>query len=247
MHRFALPWRGVAGCFVAGGALLLILMSLNGCTTVSGSSAATLVRVIDASQNAPALDAYVATVPIALNFVGPSVSNYAFLGPGTATVDVDTNSPHAVVQQLSGDFTAGAQHSIYITDQGTTYTATLLTDQSAAAPGGDVSFRFLQQANSTGAVDIYLVPSGSTLAATKPILSALAAGSVSSYLDVAANTYEIAVAPAGTTITTTSTNTNVYTSTATAFASGQVSTILIVDQQLVTAPPVTILVANDVD
>jgi hypothetical protein len=238
---------GIGRRIAAAGTLLFAFAGLNGCTTVAGSSAATLVRVIDTSQNAPALDAYVATVPIAYNFVGASVTNYAFLGPGTATVDIDTHSPHAIVDQLSGKFLAGAQHSIYITDQGSTYTAALLTDQNTPAPNGDVSFRFLQQANATGAVDVYLVPNGSTIADAKPVYSALAAGTVTAYIDVPADTYEIAIAPAGTVISTTSKNLTVYTSTSTTFTTGQVRTVLILDAQLVATPPVTILVASDVD
>ncbi|HTB96865.1 MAG TPA: DUF4397 domain-containing protein [Terracidiphilus sp.] len=247
MHRLTNPLRCLTGTALAAGALSLGSACLNGCTTVAGSSPATLVRVIDASKNAPAMDAYVATVPIALNFVSPSVSNYAFLGPGAATVNLDPHNSKTPLKQLSGTFAAASQYSIYVTDQGTTYNAALLTDQSSAAPSGDVSFRFLQQANVTGAVDVYLIPNGSTIADAKPLLAAVAPGTVTPYINVTADTYVIAVAPAGTAVTTTTTTTTspIYMSAATQFSSGQVSTVLILDEQLLNSPPVTILLAND--
>lgn len=221
-------------------ALPLVLAYISGCTSVAGSSPSTLVRVIDASTNAPPLDAYVSAVPIVDNIVGPSISNYAFLGPGVATVTLDAHGTHSVLAQMNGTFTAGEQHSIYITDQGSTFTTQLLTDQSSPAPPGFVSFRFVQQATTTGAVDVYLLPNGTAIADAKPLISSLAPGTITPYTTLPAGTYQLAVATAGTTK-------GAYTGVATAFTGGQVRTFLIVDQQLLSTPPVNVLVANDVN
>jgi Domain of unknown function (DUF4397) len=222
------------------GVLVLILASLNGCTNVAGTSPSTLVRVIDASNNAPALDAYVSSVPIADNIVGPSISNYAFLGPGAATVKLDAHGTNTVLAQVNGTFAAGAAHSIYLTDQRSTFTADLLTDQSAPAPVGFVSFRFVQQATATGPVDVYLLPDSTAIADAKPLLSSLAPDTVTPYMNIPAGTYQLAIASAGTTK-------GAYTGTSTAFIGGQVRTVLIMDQHLLTTPPVSVLVADDVN
>lgn len=240
MNVGRLPIRRFAGCLYFGGALLLVLTALDGCTTVAGSGPVTLVRVIDASSNAPPLDAYVATIPIAYNFVGPSISNYASMGPGPATITLDAHGTHTVLATLHGTFSASQQHSIYVTDLGTTFTANLLTDQNTSAPGGDISFRFLQQANATGPVDVYVIPNGTAITDAKPLIAALAPGSITTYMNVAAGTYSIVILPAGST-------TGGYTSAATVFTGGQVRTFLIVDQQLLNSPPVNVLVADDVD
>jgi len=218
----------------------LLLAALGGCTSVAGSSPVTLLRVIDASTNAPALDAYAGTDPIALNFVGPSVSNYAILGPGAATIRLDTQGTHTALAELSGTLLASEEHTIYITDQGTSFQANLLSDQSAAAPAGFVSFRFLQQANATGAVDIYLLPDGAEIADAKPLIASVTPGTNTGYINLPAGTYEIAIAAAGTTK-------GAYTSSSTAFTSGQARTVLIVDQKLLSSPPVNVLIADDAD
>jgi len=239
MNTGPFPSRRLAACLIAAGALSLALAVLNGCTTIAGTSSATLVRVIDASQNAPALDAYFGTVPIAFNFVAPSVTNYAVLGAGQATVRVYAHGSTTAAAQLTGMFSAGEQHTVFVTDEGSVYQTSLLTDQSTPAPGGDISFRFLQQANATGPVDIYLLPGGTTIADAKPVLSALAPGAITPYINVAADTYQIVVAPTGTT-------TGAYKGTAVQYVGGQVRTVLIVDQQLLNSPPVNVLVADDV-
>ncbi len=238
MKRYMVPFRGLARTLCALGAILLLATMLNGCTTVTGSSPVTLVRVIDASSNAPALDAYVGTIPIAMNIVGPNISNYAYVGLGSATIRLDEQGKKNVLAELSGTLAAGEEHTVYITDKGSTFVATLLTDQSVSAPSGTVSLRFLQQANQTGPVDIYMLPDGADIADAKPLVSALAPGDKTVYLSIPAGTYVLAVAAAGTTK-------GAFTSTSTVFTGGQVRTMLIVDQKLLNTPPVNVLIAND--
>ena len=91
------------------------------------------MRVLDASYNAPALDACVSARPIALNVVGPSVTTYAYAGPGAVTVRLDAQGATNVLQSLTGMLMANTQYSIFVTGMGKNFTATLLTDQSTAA------------------------------------------------------------------------------------------------------------------
>src|SRR5271154_2711397 len=95
-------------CFVSRlpvfGLVSLTLLALSGCTNVEGSKQVTLVRVIDASYNAQALDAYFASTPIAVNFIGPSIGTYAFLPPSQATVEIVPTGKHNALAQVSGLF-----------------------------------------------------------------------------------------------------------------------------------------------
>lgn len=228
----------IAGLFCALASLAAL--SLCGCTAVAGTGPTTLIRVIDAAYSSQALDAYVSTTPIAVNFAGPSISSYAFLPPGAATITIKPTGKSTVLTQLSGTLLAGEQHTVYITGKGASLQASLLTDQNTSAPAGSFAVRFLQAAVSTGAVDIYFVPDGTKIADANPVFSGLAAGSVTAYTNIPSGTYDLIVLPAGTTK-------NAYTSTATTFSAGQVRTMLIVDQQLLNNPPVNVLVANDVN
>jgi hypothetical protein len=230
------------------GALVMASAIVDGCTSVAGSTPASLVRVLDASYNAPALDAYVLAAPIAVNVIGPSVSNYAYAGQGAVTIKLDATGTTNVIDALTGTFAANSQYSIFVADEGKSYTATLLADQSAPAPTGDVAFRFLQQAHTTGNVNVYIIPDGTEISTAKPLFTALAPGAVTKYVDLPAADYDIAIVPTTTVIGKLGvTPTTVYIGSGTTYAGGQVRTVLILDSQLLNAPPATVLIANDVN
>jgi hypothetical protein len=182
----------------------------------------------------------IATTPIATNIGAATFTNYAFLPPENATAYVYPAGTTKAGTQVSGQFLVSEQHSIFITDSGKGYTASILTDQPAAAPAGYFSIRFLQQALKAGAVDIYLVPDGSVLADSKPLYTAVAPQAVEGYTNILAGSYTIVVTPTGVTKTPSA-------STPIQFMAGQVRTALIMDAQLTTNPPVTVTVGEDVN
>lgn len=213
---------------------------MTGCQNVQGSSPQTMVRVIDASYNAPAIDVKVGTTPIATNIAAQTITNYAFLPPQNGTVYIYPTQTTKASASTPGQFLASEQHSLFLTDSGAGYTAAILTDQVTAPPAGYFSVRFLQQALLEGAVDVYLVPSTSTLSGSKPLLSNVAAQTISGYINVPAGTYTVVVTPTGVV-------TRSYSSASITFAAGQVRTMVIMDAQLTTNPPVTVVIGNDLN
>lgn len=213
---------------------------LTGCQSVQGSSPVTMVRVIDASYNAPALNVNVGQTAIAAEIAGQTITNYAFLSPGASTAYVYPAGTKAPSASTTGDFLASQEHSVYLTDSGAGYTATILTDQDTAPPAGNISARFLQQAIATGAVDVYFVPSGDTLSDARPVLSNLTVGSITGYINIPAGTYSVVITPTG--VATAS-----YTGTSLQFTAGQVRTVLIMDAQLTTNPPVNVVIGDDLN
>lgn len=230
-------WRAAAG------SVGLAVLWLSGCQNIQNSSTPqTMVRAIDASYNAPPVDVKIGTTPIAVNIGAATFTNYAFLPPENATAYVYATKTTTATAAVPGAFLVGQQHSVFITDTSGGYQATLLLDQADNPPAGYVSLRFLQQAVRTGAVDVDLIPSNGTLAGTKPLLSDVASGTVSAYVNVQAGSYTLAIAPAGDTNAK-----DVYTSQVLQFTGGQVRTVLIMDAQLTTSPPVTITIGNDLN
>lgn len=221
-------------------ALPLLASVLSGCQNVQGTSSQTLVRVIDASYNAPAVDVKVGPTAIATNIAAQTITNYAFLPPQNGTAYIYPTKTTRATATAQGNFQAGQQHSVFLTDSGASYTATILTDQVTAPPAGYFSVRVLQQALTTGPVDVYLVPGTSTLAGSKPLLSDVAAGAMAGYVNITAGTYTVVVTPAGV-------KTTPYTSASLTFSAGQVRTLLIMDAQLTTNPPVTVVIGNDLN
>jgi hypothetical protein len=222
--------------------VLLLTAALCGCQSVEGSSPSqTEVRVIDASYNAPSVDVNVGTTPIATNIGAATFTNYAFLPPENTTAYVFPTGSSKATASASGEFEVAQAHSVFITDTTNgSYSASILLDQAVAAPAGYFSIRFLQQALEAGAVDIYLVPSGSTLADSKPLFGDVAPQSAAGYANVMAGSYTIVITPAGSTKTP-------YSSSQITFVGGQVRTVLIMDAQLTTNPPVTVTIGNDLN
>jgi hypothetical protein len=242
-HRPGRAFR-VPRLVAAAGLSIALALGLSSCTNVSGFTPTSLVRVVDASYIAPALNVYIEKTLFAGNIGQGYISNYGTVTPSLAAqIKVTQATGGATLVSAAATLNAGAQHSVFITDNGaspTAYTVTVLEDQQTPAAAGHSSFRFLNQAPRTGAVDVYMVPGSTTLANTIPLCTALPVGSTCGYASFAAQTVTMVITPAGTV-------TPKFTSTSLALAGGEVRTVVIVDSQLTNDPPVQIVIAKDVD
>lgn len=227
----------------AAGSLALAL-GLSACQNVAGFSQPSLVRVIDASFIAPAVNVLIEKTLFAGNIGEGYISNYGTINPSPAAqISVTAVTGGAPLVTSAATLNAGAQHSVFLTDNGaapTSYTVTVLEDQQIAAAAGHSAFRFLNQAPRTGAVDVYMVPGSTTLANTIPLCTALPVGATCGYISFASQAVTMVVTPTGTV-------TPKYTSTALGLVGGEVRTVVMVDSQLTNDPPVQVVIAKDVN
>lgn len=236
----------------ASTASLAAVFTLSACQSVAGFTPTALVRVIDASYIAPAANVYVQNKLFAGNIGQGYVGNYGTVTPSpSAAIKVTPASGSTPAVTAAATLDASTQHSIFITDNAasaTRYVVTVLADQSTPAPAGHSTFRFLNQAPRTGAVDVYMVPSDSTLADTTALCTDIAVGGTCGYISFTSQTMTMVILPAGTsTTTTTGTTITGYTSSPLALTGGEVRTVVIVDSQLTSNPPVQALIADDAD
>jgi hypothetical protein len=237
----------VRGLVVGSVASLAAALGLAGCQSVSGYTAVSEVRVIDASYNAPAINVYVEGKLIASNIGQGNISTYGGFGPtNNAAVKVTAVSSTAALVSTNTALKANLSQSILISDINAQFQATVLEDQSIPAPSGHSDFRILNQAPSTGPVDVYFLSGTSTTvyATAKPVITALAVGATSGYVAIPSSTLYMVIAPAGTVLSATAAT--IYTSAALPLVGGEVRTVLVVDPQLVTEP-VQVFIAKDVD
>jgi len=223
-------------------ALLPVLaVCLSGCENVQSSPQQSLVRFIDASYNAPAVDVTVAGTSIASNVGQGTVTGYALLAPSPqAKIVVSADGTTTPLVTSYGTLVVGHEHSVFLTDFNSTYKVVVLEDQGTPAPGGHSEIRFINEAPGTGAVDIYLVPGSSTLADAK-IIATVPIGGTAGYITFTSQTVSLVTVQAG--VVPTATNS---TTTPLPLTGGEVDTALIVDSQLTTTPPSVIIVADDV-
>jgi uncharacterized protein DUF4397 len=240
--RLTLPMLALLSTVSLAGSLLLA-----GCQTISGSSTVSLLRIIDASYNAPSLNFYVAGTLLAGNLGQGSITSYASLKPtSSAVVKVTATTSTTALVSSTTSLLANTSHSALISDINATYQVTVLEDQATSAPSGHSEFRLLNQAPSTGAVDVYFLSgtSDTVYETAKPVITGLAVGASSGYITIPSSTLYMVIAPTGTTLS--DDDSTIYTSAAFDLVGGEVRTVLIVDPLLVTEP-VQVYVADDVD
>lgn len=239
----------LTGSTLAGASVMCLGISLllAGCQSVTGYSAVSLVRVIDASYNAPAINVYVESSLVASNIGQGSITTYGGFGPSNnALVKVTAASNSKALVNSNATLLPNKSQSILVTDINAQYQVDVLEDQSTPAPSGHSDFRILNQAPSTGPIDVYFLAgtSATVYATAKPVITNLAVGATSGYVAIPSSTLYMVIAPAGTVLSTTSTT--IYSSAALPLVGGEVRTVLIVDPLLVTEP-VQVYMAKDVN
>lgn len=228
-------------------AVTSLLLSLPGCAMVAGpqdgSQGLSQVRIIDASPDSGGLDVYQGNGILAYNLGLGTITSYVQLTPGNYSVQVDSAGTRQQLATAAGTFAASAQYTVLIGNFSNQLSETILKDQSVAAPSGQVALRVLDQSTRAGAVDLYLVAGGSTIATAKPTLTNVSFGQNTGYFNVPSGTYTLIAVPTGTTPTT-STGTS-YTGAAVTYSGGSAKTLVLVDQQLTTTPGLQVILAND--
>lgn len=228
--------RLVSAC--AGSVALLLLA---GCQGVTGTSVTSQVRLLDASPDAPGLDAYQGSAILAYNLGLGTITSYVPVSPGTYNIAAHQAGTHSQLITAAGTFAAEAQYTVIIGNYSNALQELILKDQSTSSPTGQVNLRFVDQSLRAGALDLYLVPSGSTVVTQKPIVTDVTFNNNTGYLSVPAGTYTLVALPTG--AKPAAGGSTVYTGAAVAYMPGSASTIVFVDPvtetpgvQIVTAP-----------
>jgi hypothetical protein len=236
-------------------AFAALAVALTGCQGITGNQPYSQVRVIDASPDAPNLDIY-QNGTVGLYSIGfGTVSSYIATAPGAAVHAAYTAGTQQQLAQVRGTLSVGTDYTVLAGNVAANLQMTVLRDQSTAAPPGQVAMRFLGQATRTGAVDLYLVPSGSSLPGAVPIAAGIGFGGNTGYIDSPSGIYSIIAFPAG---AIPAVATPLYTGSQASYPGGSARTIVLIDQRVgqptldqsaqpPTAPALQIITADDFD
>jgi hypothetical protein len=237
-------------------ALAVLAAALTGCQGITGNQPYSQVRVIDASPDAPNLDIY-QNASVGLYNVGfGTVSSYVAIAPGATVHAAYTANTQQQLAQVRGTFSIGTDYTVLAGNVAANLQMTVLHDQSTPAPSGQVALRFLGQATRAGAVDLYLVPSGSSLTGIAAIASGIGFGGNTGYINAPSGTYSIVAFPAG---AVPSAATPLFTGSQALYPGGSARTIVLIDQrpqlqsieqpaqQPPAAPALQIITADDFD
>jgi hypothetical protein len=222
-----------------------------GCQNITGAMPVSQVRIVNASPDAPGLDIYQGaagqgSLALAYNLGFGTVTSYATISPGTSTIAAVTAGSKQQLTSARGNFAAAAEYTVLIGDVAGNLAETVLTDQSVPAPSGQISIRVLDQATRFGSgIDVYLVPSGSTVANVSPILVNPVFGTNGGYMNLPAGTYTLTIVPTGTlpggaTIP-------LYTGAKVLYPAGAARTLILLDQLGNAEPGFQVVTAADYD
>jgi hypothetical protein len=225
-------WRAATGRWLcASGALALSLMlmgGLTGCQSMSVSSAQ--LRVIDASPDAPGIDAYQNTTALAYNLDFGDMTSYMAMTPGKFTLAANRTGTRQALSLNTTSLMPGRQYTAIVGDIAANLQQTLLLDQTKPAAPGQVELRFVNEATRPGPVDVYLVPHSGRWMLHPPVATNLNFGANSGYLTVPAGTYSIHVVAAGS--VPMASTLALMTGAQIAYDSGAVRTVVLLDHEV---------------
>jgi hypothetical protein len=225
--------------------LALLLLPLPGCQSITGSAAIAEARIIDASPDAPGLDVYQGSNVLAYNLGLGTITSYITFAPGTYGIVVDGAGTRQQLVSAQGTFLNGGQYTVLIGNFLNGLQELILRDQSTPAPSGQINVRFIDQSTRAGALDLYLVPSGSTIIQVKPVLTNVTFDINTGYFSVPAGAYTLVALPAGT--VPTAMGTTAYTGASVTYQGGAARTFVLIDQQLLTTPGIQVVTGDDYD
>jgi hypothetical protein len=226
-------------------AAIAILGTLTGCQAIVSSAPQAHVRIINATPDAPRLDLYQDSNALAFNLDFGTVTSYIQLAPGAYNITANTAGTRQALSTAKTTFTTAGQYTVLIGNTAASLQQVTLADQSQPAPPGQTALRFIHQATRAGAVDIYLVPGGQKVNAVTPLITGIAFGANTGYVNVPTSTYSLAILSAGTLLTSTTIAT--YSGPQVTYSPGGARTIILIDPPQASTPGLRVITANDFD
>ncbi|HEY9137599.1 MAG TPA: DUF4397 domain-containing protein [Terriglobus sp.] len=219
---------------------------LSGCQAVTSTNTnVTQLRIIDATPDAGGIDIYAGNNVLTYNLGYGTITSYIPMNPGTYTLAADTTGTKTALSSVRASLLNGKQYTLLFSNVAASLQAQVLTDQSSPAPTGQIALRFLDEAIYPGALDLYLVPTGSTLAKVNPVLTNINFNNTPTYINVPTGTYTLYVLSAGTVVS--DTTVPLYTGASTTYPAGSARTFVMLDQQILTTPAVQVVMTADYD
>jgi Domain of unknown function (DUF4397) len=155
------------------------------------------VRVLHASPDAPAVDVFVNDKAIATNAPFKAATAFSTVNAGRGSVKVNPTGNSASVINATPDFNKNRSYTIIAANKVAAIEPLVIDDDGVAPATGQVKVRVVHAAPSAPAVDIYVTAPAAALAGTTPTLANVPFKTISSVLQIAAGSYQIRVAVAG--------------------------------------------------
>jgi Domain of unknown function (DUF4397) len=180
--------RGALG--VRAGILGVCLCVLSGCGGSSSSENGNL-RFLQGSPDAPQVNLLVDGKSVATNIGYINATGYVSVKSGSRHVQVVPVSGASPVLDANVTINASGNQTLIISGPVASIHNVLLTDGGTTATTGDAHVRVVNASSSMGTADVYIVPSGTSIAGIPPTVANLAFNSDTGYQLVPVGAYEV--------------------------------------------------------
>src|SRR6266566_1758520 len=158
--------------------------------TSSCGSSNTRIRFANMTPDESTLDLLVeGTKVTSVNF--GTASGYASVKSGSRHIQVEPSGTSTAIIDQTSSFTSGTDSTVFSLNFSSNVWSVITTDDNSAPNSGNAKVRIVSGAPYLGSVDVYVVSAGTDMNTVSPTVSSLAFGSLSSYISVAAGTYQV--------------------------------------------------------
>ena len=197
-------------------ALSISLFTLSTMFFATGcGSSSSKVRLLNAMDGQTSINMLVDSSTLATGVAFGATSSYASVGSGSHTVQIQANGATLFNQTLSLN---SGNSTVLATNSG----PTVFADSKTTPSSGNIQIRAINASTALGTTDVYVIAPGTDISTVNPTFSALAYQSASTYATVAAGSYQVEFAQAGS-------KNILINSNAISFSAGQIRTIVALD------------------
>lgn len=199
---------------------IFIIAGCGGGGSSSTSNTSPEIRFVQAAPNEGNSNILIDSTTAA-NINYGAATSYLTETQGSHHIQFEPNGSSAVYVDQTLSLSNGTNTTLVVSGVSPIATNTF-TDENTVSTTGDASVRVINAAVNMGAADVYIVPSGTSIANVTPTVSSLAFQSGTSYQDIAPGSYEVFLTMPGTKSSFTSTGTITLTA-------GQIRTFVVLD------------------
>jgi hypothetical protein len=182
-------------------------------------SGSTDARLLNAMDNEGSLNMLIANKTIASGVTFGAASAYSSSASGSQSLQIQGAGQTLINQTVS--INGGKHNTVLATDSG----PTIFEDNSSAPSSGNIQLRVINAAFNLGTADVYIVTPGTDISTLNPNFT-LSFQSASAYVNEPAGSYEIEITSTGSKIV-------LINSNSLSFSSGQIRTIVALDNTTV--------------
>jgi len=155
-------------------------------------------RIMNATTDQTSITIMLDGTSVGSSIVYGSADDYAQTKSGSRHLQVEPATSTTIFLDQTINLAGGTSNTAIIANSSSTSSAILLTDDNVASTTtGNMKLRIVNAAPNLGTVDVYVLPSGTSINNATPAINSLAFESSSDYLNLAAGTYSIVFTPHG--------------------------------------------------